>query len=219
MAAPVLTSSLWNSTTHVLTLLIDQASTFTGAVYDFQYTDADGAVWANASAAFASGSGTTTPTVQLSAYPAGTPGDASTLDVAASAFTAAATGNDAITDDVPNLAIDHPIPITRTDIEAFAGVVDQILSDTDLSSYDDIQIAGEVGAVDAKDPVHLVRPDELIGAGVPGPVADLGDLLRATQAGLTGAQGVFRRFAAGDIDQRTVKMLALWVLAIGYAFG
>lgn len=139
MAAPVISARLWNPTTNILQILSDTNLTFAGAVHDFQLTDANGALWANASAAFASGSGGLIPTVQLSLYPAGTPGTVSTLDMAAGAVTNG-TVSDASADASYVLALDHAAPYSRTDVAALFTAIANIITNG-TSIYDTLALA------------------------------------------------------------------------------
>lgn len=115
MAAPTLIALLFNPTTNVLHLEFDEAVTFAGAARDITITNQDLVVFANASAAFASGSETTTPTIQLTETPSITAGDGMTFAFASGAI-------EGLTDPIGDISgsfeytLDREPPLSRDDL-------------------------------------------------------------------------------------------------------
>lgn len=147
MAGPAITTNtlpLWDPYAHTLTISWDAVLTaVAGLPTDIQLTDADGVLWA--------GPGNVVGSHTLTLYPAGTPGTASTVDIAAAAFVSAGGDSLAITDSLYNLTLNRTVaqaPFTKTDLDALYTVLHSIMLAGDLSGLDTLQRTDLSGFID-----------------------------------------------------------------------
>lgn len=140
MAGPTIASStkpLWNPVGNILTIswsaLLTAAA---GLPNDLLYTDVNSVVW--------NGASTTANTYQMQKYAAGTPGTASTVTIAAGAFSSAGGNSLLISNQAVNLAFDHTIAqgaMTSADVTALWTALDTSFATGNFTDYDAVQLA------------------------------------------------------------------------------